>query len=294
MQETMIETVGLSKSFGKVFAVDAFDWKVKAGSIAGVVGPNGAGKSTLLKMLLGMTRPTSGTGFVLDHDISRESAVIRRHTGFVPEDKLVYDEMRVSSFTRFVASFFGEWDAAEAHRLLAGWSIPLNEKIKTLSKGMRAKLVLTAAICRKPRVLLLDEPTMDLDAASVNEVLALITSWVAEGDRTVVVATHRLEEAERICDSVSILRSGRQVLSGDVDDIKNDWKMLAAFGTAPVSDIRAWSGVRKVSTSGEVTRVVVDSNAEVVANMLDGHGARAVEIHDMNLREIFLAVTDEM
>ncbi len=291
MSDSAMVTTGLSKSFGSVEAVSELDWMVGGGSIAGLVGPNGAGKTTLLKMLLGMTRPTSGSATVLGHDIITHSVEIRREASFVPEDKLLYDDMRVGAYLQFVGSFYPGWEGQEAAGLLSAWQIPQERRIKGLSKGMRAKVVLAAALSRKPRLLLLDEPTIDLDPGSVEQILSMIAEWVTEGGRTVVVATHRLEEVERICDRVTMLHEGRQILSGVLDDLKSGWKSLAAYGAALPEDVSDWAGVRDVSTSGEVATLVVDAGAPEVSKRLQEAGARAVEVRDMNLREIFLRLT---
>ena len=291
MSDSAIVTTGLSKSFGSVEAVSGLDWVVEMGSIVGLVGPNGAGKTTLLKTLLAMTRPTSGSAEVLGHDTVTHSVEIRREAAFVPEDKLLYDDMRVGAFLDFVGSFYPMWDGDEAGRILSGWQIPKDRKIKGLSKGMRAKVVLTAALSRGPRVLFLDEPTIDLDPGSVEQILSMIAEWITEGERTVVVATHRLEEVERICDRVTMLHEGRQILSGDLDDLKSGWKALVAYGTLSTEGVGGWPGVRDVSVSGEVTTLVVDSGAAEISMRLQEAGARAVEVRDMNLREIFLRLT---
>lgn len=294
MSDSAIVTTGLSKSFSSVEAVSGLDWVVEKGSIAGLVGPNGAGKTTLLKMLLGMTRPTSGSAEVLGHDIVAHSVEIRGEAAFVPEDKLLYDDMRVGAYLHLVGSFYPRWDGQEAVRLLSAWQIPQERKIKGLSKGMRAKVVLAAALSRRPRMLLLDEPTIDLDPGSVEQTLSMIAEWVTEEDRTVVVATHRLEEVERICDRVTLLHEGREILTGDLDDLKSGWKSLVAYGAAPPEGACDWPGVRDVSTSGEVATLVVDVGAPEVSKRLQEAGARAVEVRDMNLREIFLRLTGEV
>jgi ABC-2 type transport system ATP-binding protein len=292
MNGALIETHGLSKSFGHVQAVDDISWTIPSGCIMGLAGPNGAGKTTAVKMLLGMTRPTAGTGTVLGYDIERESVAIRTQAAFVPEDKLLYDEMAVRSFLQFYGSFFPEWNDQAAARFLDAWSIPLDRTVKQLSKGMRAKLVLAATLCRKPQVLFMDEPTIDLDPASVEEMLSLIAGWVSEGDRTVVLATHRLDEVERICDRVTVLQDGREVLDGGVDDIKSEWKSLEAYGQLPVDEVRAWTGVHSVSSSASLATVVVHSRAADIRRQLEAAGATGVETHDMNLREIYLTLTN--
>lgn len=292
MSGALIETHGLSKRFGDVRAVENVSWSIRSGCVFGLAGPNGAGKTTTIKMLLGMTRPTGGTGSVLGHDIVRESVAIRMQAAFIPEDKLLYDDMSVRSFLRFYGSFFPDWDQRVAARFLDAWDVPLERKVKQLSKGMRAKLVLAAAVSRKPQVLFMDEPTIDLDPASVEEILSLIAGWVSDGDRTAVFATHRLEEVERICDRVTVLQGGREVLDGGVDDLKEAWKSLRAYGEIPAEEVRGWAGVHRVSLSGNVATVVVRNRAAEIARELQAAGATGVEVDAMNLREIYLTLTN--
>lgn len=292
MNGALIETQGLSKTFGAVRAVEDISWRIPPGSVFGVVGPNGAGKTTVIKMLLGMTHPSAGWGRMLGHDIVRESVAIRSRVAFIPEDKLLYDDMVVQSFLRFYGGFFPSWDGQAAARFLDAWGIPPDRTVKQLSKGMRAKLVLSAALCRKPQALLMDEPTIDLDPASVEEILSLIAGWVSEDNRTVVLATHRLEEVERICDRIAVLQEGREVLHGGVDDIKAEWKSFKAYGDVARDEIRDWPGVHNVSSSGNVTTVIVRRRESEIARQLEVAGATAVEVDGMNLREIYLTLTN--
>ena len=292
MPGALIETRSLSKVYPAIPAVVDFSWSVEPGSIAALVGPNGAGKTTLLKMLLGMTRPTEGSATILGYDVVTQSVEVRREVAMVPEDKLLYDDMKVSHFLRFFGSFFPTWDQAVANQLLAAWDVPSDRTIKALSKGMRAKLALGAALSRNPRVLLLDEPTIDLDPAGVEQVLSWISGWVAEEDRCAVVATHRLEEVERICDQISFLRGGRAIFSGELDDLKSDWRSLTVYGQVPAQEIEGWEGVRRVSQRGDVAAIIVERDAEEVRRRLVGLGLGTVEAHPMSLREIYLAVTE--
>jgi ABC-2 type transport system ATP-binding protein len=289
----VISTVGLTKRFGTLTALESLDWTVESGSIAGVLGPNGAGKSTLAKLLLGITRATAGSASVLGLDVGSAAEAVRRRVALVPEDKLLYDDMRVDAFLRFYGSYFPTWDGRAAHRLLEAWDISQGHRIRELSKGNRAKLVLGAALCRHPEVLLLDEPTIDLDPASVEEILSLLTQWVADGTRAVVLNTHRVDEVERVCDTILVLAEGRRLASGNLDDLRAAWKRLKATG--PLSDaehVSAWPGVRRVSAGEGWTTVVVSEGSEDVVARLRTAGARDVSTEPIGLRDIYLALTD--
>jgi len=292
MTEPIILTSGLAKSYKANLALAPLDWTVLPGSITGVLGPNGAGKTTLAKLLLGVTWPTAGSVRVLGRDVSSDPSWVRAEVGFVPEDKLLYDEVSVKAFLRFYGSFFPRWDSEAVHRILGVWGVPTDPKIKELSKGNRAKLVLGAVLCRNPRILLLDEPTIDLDPASTEEVLSLIAQWAADNDRAVVITTHRLEEVERICDQLLILLGGEVVLEGDLDDLRETWKRVRGHGTIPSEErLKAFPGVRDVASGPGWVTLLVDGGAESVAEGLRKAGASGVGVEGVSLREIYLSLT---
>jgi len=293
MTESHIRTKGLAKRYGDRVALEPLDWVVEAGSITGVLGPNGAGKTTLAKLVMGITEPSEGTVTVLGRDVGEDPVRTRNTVGFLPEDKLLYDEMSVGAFLRFYGSFYSGWAPEAATRLLETWSIPAKPRIKELSKGNRAKLVLGAVLCRKPTILLLDEPTIDLDPVSAEEVLSLVAQWVASGDRSVVITTHRLEEVERICDRVLFLTNGKAILQDDLDDIRSRWKLLRASGTElDPAELRSWPGVRRVEAGTGWTVLTVEGRADEVVRRLGQAGATDIEVDGVSLREVYLTLTN--
>ena len=163
----VIETADLRKTYGDVEAVRGLNLQVPAGSIYGFLGRNGAGKTTTIKVLLGMARPTGGRArvFGLAADVQETSVHIRRRTGFVGEDKGLYDFMRVGEMIRFTAPLFPRWRADLEERYVRKFELPLDRKIKLLSRGMRTKLALLLALSRGAELLILDEPTSGLDPA---------------------------------------------------------------------------------------------------------------------------------
>ena len=289
--DAVIETSALTKRYDDVTALDRIDWRVHRGSITGLIGPNGAGKSTLLKTMLGIVHPTSGSGTVLGSDVVRDSARIRQDVAFVPEDKLVYHRMRVEQFLNFYGSFFASWNARVMQELLHRWSIPLKRPIRDLSKGTRAKLMLAAAFARQPKVLLMDEPTLDLDPASVEDVCSVFAQWVTLPDRTIVLSTHRMDEVERICDDVTIMDAGRVIAGGNLDDLRSRWKTIRITGSIPATAVDGWPETRHVRSQGAVTFLVVEGDAELVVDKLRRAGSADVETLDMNLRSIYLTAT---
>jgi ABC-2 type transport system ATP-binding protein len=187
----VIETTDLRKTFGTVHALRGLTLAVPAGSICGFLGRNGAGKTTTIKVLLGMAQPTGGEArvFGLAADNPQDSVAIRRRTGFVSEDKELYDYMSVGEIVRFTASFYPRWDRDLEQRYLKAFDLPIDRGIKSLSLGMRTKLAVLLALCRGADLLILDEPTSGLDPSVIDEVLQALVAHVANRGATVFFST---------------------------------------------------------------------------------------------------------
>jgi ABC-2 type transport system ATP-binding protein len=285
----MITTRNLTKKFGKVQAVSGLTWNVPRGSIYGLLGPNGAGKSTTLKMLLGIVRPDNGEASVAGLDVRRDSTAIRQLTAYIPDQKEIHAEMLVGDFVRIYGSFFPDWSADRAFGQLESWGLPLQQRMKKLSKGMQSKVLLAGAIARKPQLLLLDEPTEGLDPESTEEILSFLAGLAATEDHSIVISSHRLDEIERICDHVGFIESGRLRLSGELDELRASCKTIDVDGAVPADDIRKWSEVHSASPIGATLRVVTHSEPATVMERLAAFRPRNIAVHDLNLREIYLA-----
>jgi ABC-2 type transport system ATP-binding protein len=292
MSDKIIETIQLTKMYGDLRAVDRLDWSVPSGSICGMLGPNGAGKTTTLKILLGMNHPTAGKALVHGLDAATQSLQILKSTAFVAEDKMLYDKMTVENFLRFYGSFFSDWTQSTAENFISKWNIPFGARIKTLSKGNRTKLLLASALSRKSSLLIFDEPTEGMDPAGIEEMLSSMAAWESEGNRTILIATHRLDEVERICDRIVIVNHGRLLLTGDLDDIRKQWKIIQAIGDVAIDAVRKWENVHNAEREGLRIRITVSSDPQsVTARLQNQYHISNVEVLDMNLREIYLAAT---
>lgn len=209
MLERIIQTDALTKHYGEFRAVNELNCRVRTERITGFLGRNGAGKSSTIKMLLGMIKPTSGSGTVLGYRIDdpRESIEIRRRIAYVGEDKGLYGYMTVGQLIWFTRSFYPDWQPEVEKKLLAEYRLPLNRKAKALSKGMRTKLALLLALSRRPALLILDEPTEGLDPVSIEELLQTLVTAPLHGT-TVFFSSHQLSEVERIADDILMIDRG--------------------------------------------------------------------------------------
>jgi ABC-type multidrug transport system ATPase subunit len=218
----VIETANLRKDYGGVEAVRGLNLQVPAASIFAFLGRNGAGKTSTIKILLGMSRPTSGhvCVFGLPADSPDASVAIRRRTGFVSEEKDLYDPMTVEQIIRFTATFYPKWRKDLAQRYFRSFGLPPGRRVKDLSRGMRTKLALLLAFSCGAELLVLDEPTSGLDPAATDEVLQALITHVASQEMTVFLSSHHLSDVDQVADRIAILDHGRVLVSGALEDLR--------------------------------------------------------------------------
>jgi len=218
-----IWTSGLTKAYGDSVVVDALDLVVPRNSVFGFLGPNGAGKTTTMKMLLGLVRPSSGSGSVYGLDIIAQSPAVRRRIGYLPQDPKFYGHMTARETLRFAAGFFfvGPKDGIDSRASemleLVGLSEKDDRPVKTFSGGEMQRLGIAQAQIHKPDLLILDEPAAALDPLGRRDVLAILERL--KETSTVFYSTHILNDVQRVSDAVCILRDGRVVAQGSIAEL---------------------------------------------------------------------------
>jgi ABC-type multidrug transport system ATPase subunit len=292
-----IETVDLRKNYGSVEALRGVTLQVPAGSIYGFLGRNGAGKTTTIKILLGMVRPTTGRAsvFGLAADQPDASVTIRRRTAFVSEEKDLYDGMTVREIIRFTAAFYPRWRPDLVQRYVKAFALPLDRKVKALSRGMRTKLALLLALSRGAELLILDEPTEGLDPSATEEVLQAIVRHVGDEAATVFFSSHQLPEVDQIADRVAIVDRGRIVVSGALDDLRENFRrvQLVFDGDAPQTAFRS-EGIVRVQRHGRVLTILSSAGADRVLEEARALNPISTDVLPVTLKEIFLeTVTDD-
>jgi ABC-2 type transport system ATP-binding protein len=283
-----IECEGLTRRFGTKTAVDALTLRVPAGTTFGFIGPNGAGKTTTIRMLMGMLRPHAGRARVLGIDINADAAELKQRVGYVPELHFIYRWMRVSEVIGFCRGLYRRWNDDVCREMLAAFELDPAAKVKSLSKGMAAKLALTLALSHEPEVLILDEPTSGLDPLVREEFLDGVLRTLAEGELTVFFSSHTLTDVQRLADTVGLIYAGRLVDHCPTDELLAGTKRLrvilrdrTAPGNAPEGTI--WQRLERrewlLTVRGYTT------------NMLEALQAREavehVEVIDLALEDIF-------
>ena len=217
----MISLRQLTKRFGTQTAVDALTLDIPAGQIVGLLGPNGAGKSTTLKMLTGLLVPTSGSATICGHDLLQEPMEVKRNVGFVPDSGAVFESLTGLEYLEMIAALYGIPAEAARERIrqfIAFFDLSfetLTDKLLgAYSKGMRRKVVITAALLHNPPVVFFDEPLDGLDANAAVGFKALIQTLAREG-KAIVYSSHILDVVERVCDRVIIIDQGKVKVDGE-------------------------------------------------------------------------------
>lgn len=217
----MIRTIGLTKEFGLRRAIDNLTFEANQGEVVGFLGPNGAGKTTTMRILAGYMPPTHGTAQVAGFDVVEESLEVRRRVGYLPETVPLYPDMTVFDYLKFMADLRhlpNATDMVDNALEQVQMEQRANGYIANLSKGMRQRVGLAQALLHKPEVLILDEPTIGLDPAQVVEVRNIIREIGKE--RTVLLSTHILPEAQQLCDRVLIINKGRIVAEDTPENLQ--------------------------------------------------------------------------
>jgi len=217
----VIRVENLSKKFRKVEALRGVSLDIPRGVVWALLGRNGAGKTTLIKILLGLLDPDDGKAEVLGHDSQRESLEIRRRVGYVPEQPGLYEWMRVDEIGQFCAAFYPAGYCTTYLEYIKTLGLDPQKKIKDLSKGMRAMVLLALALSHDPDLLILDEPTSGLDVIVRRQFLESMVDRAATG-KTVFLASHQVHEVERVADIVGFLKEGQLILVDEVEKLKRE------------------------------------------------------------------------
>lgn len=271
-------------------AVDGLDLRVQEGEVTGLLGPNGSGKTTTVKILLGLMKPTSGRATMFGRDVWRESFGIRSRVAYVPAERTVFEWMQAGKFIDGVASVSKRWDVEYADRLMRRWQIDKRGNLGQLSTGTRSKILLVAALAQRPQILLLDEPTIGLDPAATDDALAELVGFAADGT-TILLVTHHIEVVDRICDRVTIMSSGRSLLTSNLEDMRSSWAVVDVTGQTRPEEMHQWEEVTSVTNREEYTRLLVHAEPGAVVDRLRLLGADVASVHPLTLREVYLAIT---
>lgn len=301
----MIEVNELVKSYGNFTAVNGISFTAEPGQVTGFLGPNGAGKTTTMRVLTGYSPPSGGSAKVAGFDVFEQSMDVRKHVGYLPESVPLYRDMTAQGYLMYLAEIRGvSQRRARAMDVLGrvGLAKRADSQIRTLSKGMRQRVGLAAALVHDPEVLILDEPTIGLDPIQVLELRDLVAELGR--DHTVMFSTHILSEAEQVCDKVVIINRGEVMAQGSPTQLRAELEagqrilvrvigdMAAALATVQGLDEVASASIDRESIIAVPINNSVDPRPAITRALVSA-GQDVVEVRPAanNLEEIFLEVT---
>jgi ABC-2 type transport system ATP-binding protein len=246
LSESVITVSGLTRRFGTTTALDTVSLSMPRGAVYGLVGANGAGKTTLIKHILGLLRAQSGSVRIFGLDPVADPVAVLSRIGYLSEENDLPGWMRVDELIRYSRAFYTDWDDAYAEELLQGFALDPAAKIRTLSKGQKARVGLLVALAHRPELLVLDEPSSGLDPIVRRDILGAVIRTIADEGRTVLFSSHLLDEVEEVADHVTMINEGRIALSAPLDKIRESHRVdgrvpslneifVAHVGTPPVS-----------------------------------------------------------
>jgi ABC-2 type transport system ATP-binding protein len=303
----IIQASNLTKIFNKSTAVDHVSFDVQEGEIFGFLGPNGAGKTTTTRMLNGVIPPDAGTAMILGHDILSEPVMAKQGFGVVPETSNAYTDLTALQNLMLMGELYGLPRARAKQRssdllTMVGLLEKKDQKVQAYSKGMKQRLILAMALIHEPELLFLDEPTSGLDVQSTQMILALLRDLNTQGT-TIFLTTHNMEEANRLCHRVGIIRAGKMVAINAPEKLKTAidrvYKIEVSFDREVPGDVLAGlEGVVTANRTGDKWQITTqnkDATIHSLASFSRQNGAAIVTLNTLapSLDEAFLRLTQE-
>lgn len=289
LQDTgsVVQISNLSRNFGSKTALDNVSLEIPRGVVMGLVGLNGAGKTTLIKHILGLYRAQVGEVRVFGQDPTREPVGVLSQVGCLTEEDTLPGWMKVWQILKFTSAFYPTWDDDYAKELLETFKLDTHKRIKQMSKGQRARVGLTLALAHRPKLLVLDEPSSGLDPVVRNDILGAIIRTIADQGSTVLFSSHLLDEVQRLSDLVGVIRSGKLVEFGPLDEMQTKYQRVVVrtpelSGPPDVSPLGEWS------KKGSEWTAILDIREDELESTFETMGAEIVRSESVSLNEWFV------
>jgi len=293
MNNIVLETKGLTKYYGKTPAVDHLDLKVPTGCICGFLGRNGAGKTTAIKLMLGLLHPTAGSSKLLGCDSAELTPQIRHRIGYVTERHRLFRWMTIAGLEKFQQAFFEEqWDEKLFADMIEYFELSKKKKIKHLSNGQRAQVSLALALAPKPELLIMDDPTLGLDAAIRRQFLEGMIELIMREGRTVLFSSHILADVERVADRIAVIDKGRLRANCSLEEFRSAIKkIILTFPDAPPSEIDIEGLLHCRGSDNQLELTLVGTDEAAIGEWAESAGAKEVHVAQMNLEDQFIEFT---
>lgn len=287
MNRAAIEVREVCKTY-PFFELKDIALHVESGTIMGLIGPNGAGKSTTIRILLGLVHQDSGEIRVLGHDMPAQQVAAKWDVGFASDDMRLYGPMTLEWHMSFMRSIYESWDTRYARLLLKRFGLRAEQRIKGLSHGQRVKAALLLLFARRPKLLVLDEPTTGLDPVARHEILRELSDVMGDEDRTVLFSSQNTQDVEQISDSITFIDHGRIIDSMDKETYLDRWRRLR-LEIPPGTAMPGLPRIIDVSRTGRLAVAITNDFDADLPHAYECSGARVQAVETMTLEEIFVA-----
>jgi ABC-2 type transport system ATP-binding protein len=289
VSQPVIQTVDLTKSYGKFRGIEGINLSVDAGEIFGFIGPNGAGKSTTIRTLLALIRPTSGTAMIFGKDCVKEASKIAKDVAYLPSEPSYYETMKVKEFLSYAAALYGVKADKRIKELAERLNLDLFRKISDLSLGNKKKVGIVSCLLHAPKLMILDEPTAGLDPLMQQEFFDILLEENKKG-ATIFFSSHVLSEVQKICGRVVILKEGKVLMLQKISELrKNGYKKirLTALGELPERSFD-FPGVASLKQEGANASFMFMGDVSEILKKASSMPLADIFIEEPTLEEIFL------
>ena len=291
--ESLAELAGVSKRYGSVVALDGLDLDVRRAELLAILGPNGAGKTTAISLLLGLQQPDTGKASLFQQ--SPQTLEARRQVGVMMQEVTLAEDLRVREHIDLIGHYYPDPLSPEAAMEMTRTTPLADRPYGKLSAGQKRQVQFAVAVCGRPKLLFLDEPTVGLDVQARAVLWETIRSLVRQGS-SIVLTTHYLEEAQALADRVVVLAKGRLIASGTVSEMRAlvSRKRITCSTTLTFEEIATWPGVESVTRDRELLHITVTDAEEVTRRLVIADPkVRDLEVHRAGLAEAFTELTQE-
>jgi len=285
---SIIEVNDLTKYYGKVKGIEDVSFKVEEGEIFGFIGPNGAGKSTTIRLFLSLIYPTGGEAKIFGKDCIEYGPEIRQEIGYLPSEVFYYDKMKVIDLLKYSASFYDKDCTQRMHELADLMELDVKRKIDDLSYGNKKKVGIVQGLLHQPKLIVLDEPTSGLDPLMQQKFFNLIREENQKG-ATVFFSSHILDEVQRLCNRVAIIREGSIIKIEDIKTLKKDnYKKINVVGNGLEEKQFEVKGVTNLQKVDGAVKFFYKGDINVITRLISEHQISDLDIEDPTLEEVFI------
>jgi len=284
----ILRVKNLYKSFGQKQVLKDFNMTLEKGKVYGLLGKNGEGKTTLIRMIMGVIPTDRGEIFYKGKKIKFNNPSYKKEMGYIPEESIFFGWMSIKELMNFNSAFYPTWSVQKADEVLKRFELDKQSKVKNLSRGMKLKLGLIAALVSEPELLILDDPTSGLDVPTRHDFLKDIIREILEGGTTILFSSHMVHELEGIIDYLGILHGGHLILEEDFEKVKNFAKKVHMSFIGSVPDKINIEGILTKHINGNKCNLGIYPWSEAVKKDLEALGPTKMDVESMTLEEIFI------